>query len=54
MNTVISNPQLIDTRDWVRETRFGKWFVSTDIWIQYVLQVAIADFRALLGPRLPA
>ena len=54
MNTVISNPELIDTREWVRETRFGKWFVSTDIWIQYVLQVAIADFRALLGPRLPA
>ena len=53
MNTVISNPQLIDTRDWVRETRFGKWFVSTDIWIQYVLQVAIADFRALLGERAP-
>jgi SAM-dependent methyltransferase len=54
MNTVISQLQPVDTREWVRETRFGKWFVSTDIWIQYVLQVAIADFRALLGPRAPA
>ena len=51
MNTVISNPELIDTRDWVRETRFGKWFVSTDIWIHYVLQVAIGDFQQLLGGR---
>lgn len=49
-----SQPDLIDTREWVRETRFGKWFVSTDIWIEYVLEVAIADFRALLGERAPA
>ena len=54
MNTVISNPNLIDTPDWVRETRFGKWFVSTDIWIQYVLEVAIKDFHELLGGRAPA
>jgi ubiquinone/menaquinone biosynthesis C-methylase UbiE len=53
MISVSSSPERIDTRDWVRETRFGQWFVSTDIWIRYVLQVAIADFRALLGPRAP-
>ena len=54
MNTLISNPELIDTRDWVPETRFGKWFVSTDIWIQYVLEVAMADFDSILGQRAPA
>ncbi len=53
MHKLTSNPDLIDTRDWVRETRFGKWFVSTDIWIKYVLEVAMADFSALLGRRVP-
>lgn len=54
MSTVSSNPDLADTRNWVRETRFGKWFVSTDIWVKYVLRVAIGDFREMLGPRLPS
>lgn len=39
---------------WVRETRFGRWFLSTQTWYRYVLSQAIIDFKALLGERLPA
>jgi SAM-dependent methyltransferase len=39
---------------WVRETRFGRWFLSTHTWYRYVLSQAIIDFKALLGERLPA
>jgi len=38
---------------WVRETRFGRWFLSTQTWYRYVLSQAIIDFKALLGERLP-
>ena len=38
---------------WVRETRFGRWFLSTHTWYRYVLSQAIIDFKALLGERLP-
>ncbi len=54
MSIVSSNPNGLDVSDWVPETRFGKWFIGTDIWIKYVLRVAIADFARLLGPRLPS
>jgi ubiquinone/menaquinone biosynthesis C-methylase UbiE len=36
---------------WTRESRFGQWFLSTDVWVKYVLQVAVADLLVLLGPR---
>ncbi len=39
--------------DWVSETRFGKWFLSTETWFRYVLSQAVADLRALAGPDLP-
>lgn len=39
---------------WVRETRFGRWFLSTHTWYRYVLSQAIVDFKGLLGERLPA
>ncbi len=38
--------------EWVPETRFGKWFVSTNIWIDYVLRDAVADLRYMIGGRL--
>jgi ubiquinone/menaquinone biosynthesis C-methylase UbiE len=34
--------------EWLRETRFGRWFLSTDIWVRYVLLEAIQDFASLL------
>lgn len=39
---------------WVRETRFGRWFLSTHTWYRYVLSQAIIDFKGLLAGRLPA
>lgn len=38
---------------WVRETRFGRWFLSTHTWYRYVLSQAIIDFKALLKKRIP-
>ncbi|MBC8027439.1 MAG: class I SAM-dependent methyltransferase [Steroidobacteraceae bacterium] len=38
--------------DWVSETRFGKWFLSTRTWYRYVLTVAIEDLRAIGGQRM--
>jgi SAM-dependent methyltransferase len=38
--------------DWVSETRFGKWFLSTRTWYRYVLTVAVEELRAIGGPRL--
>ena len=29
--------------DWVHESSFGKWFLSTDIWVTSVIQVALND-----------
>ncbi len=38
---------------WVRETRFGRWFLSTSTWYRYVLSHAVYDFKRLLAGRLP-
>jgi SAM-dependent methyltransferase len=38
---------------WVRETRFGRWFLSTEVWYKYVLSKAVVDFKDLLGDRVP-
>jgi len=40
--------------DWVSETRFGKWFLSTETWFRWVLSKAVADLRELANPDLPA
>jgi SAM-dependent methyltransferase len=39
---------------WVRETRFGRWFLSTEIWRRYVLAEAILDLNGILGVERPA
>lgn len=39
---------------WVRETGFGRWFLSTQTWYRWVLSQAIIDFKSLLGGRIPA
>lgn len=38
---------------WVRETKFGRWFLSTHTWYRYVLSQAVVDFKRLLNGRLP-
>jgi len=40
-----------DENQWIPETRFGKWFLSTNIWFQYVLEETIANLKNLLGNR---
>lgn len=39
-------------QDWVSETAFGKWFLSTDIWFKYVLAKAVMDLKQLAGQRV--
>ena len=34
--------------NWVRESRFGRWFLTTNIWFRFVLTEAILDFKRLL------
>lgn len=38
----------INDQQWVKESRFGKWFLSTDIWVRYVLSEAIQSMQNLL------
>ena len=40
-------------RDWVPDTAFGKWFLSTDMWFHKVLARAIADLKRLAGTNAP-
>jgi SAM-dependent methyltransferase len=40
--------------DWVSETRFGKWFLSTEMWYREVLSLAVSELRELGGARVPA
>ena len=35
--------------DWVNETAFGKWFLRTDTWRNYVLSPAITELHELGG-----
>ncbi len=39
------------SRRWVRETRFGHWFLGTNVWSRYVVEVALADMARLLPAR---
>lgn len=39
--------------NWVRETRFGRWFLGTKFWYQDVLSRAFADFCPLIEDCLP-
>ena len=34
----------------MKETRFGHWFLGTNVWSRYVVEVAIRDLAALLPP----
>ena len=47
----VKRPPAESGERWVRETRLGTWFLETDIWLRYVLAVAVADLERLLGPR---
>lgn len=42
------------SRHWVKDTRFGAWLVSSDLWVDHVLRVALTDLIGLLGKRADA
>ncbi len=42
----------VTEKEWVRESRFGRWFLTTNIWYQYVLSQAIIEFKQLLNNSL--
>lgn len=50
--TLSPNPEQ-DKKEWVPETSFGKWFLSTNTWYRYVLKEAIQNLRAMLGSNCP-
>ena len=33
----------LNESNYVPETRFGIWFLGTQIWVQFVLEAAVAD-----------
>lgn len=39
----------LNKRNFVPETRFGIWFLGSQTWVQFVLEVAIRDLSRLLG-----
>ena len=49
----MNKEQLISENQWMRETLFGRWFLSTKTWYRYVLTEAIKDFKYLLGDHVP-
>lgn len=36
---------------WVRDTRFGAWLVTSDLWVNFVVRVALGQLVVLLGRR---
>lgn len=49
----MNKEQLIPGDQWVRETRFGQWFLSTKTWFRFVLTEAVKEFKYLLGDHGP-
>ena len=49
----MNKEQLIQENQWVRETLFGRWFLSTKTWFRFVLTEAVKDFKYLLGDHVP-
>lgn len=49
MTTTCTTENTHDTSRWSADTSFGRWFLSTDIWLRYVLTPAIDDLHQMLG-----
>ena len=46
-----SGDRAILAPQWIPDTRFGAWLLSTHAWRRHVIQVALADLLRLLGDR---
>ena len=44
----------MDKHNFVPETRFGIWFLGSQTWVQFVLEVAINDLNCLIGQPKPS
>lgn len=50
MNTLNSNPETQKSNEnWVRETRFGRWFLTTKTWYRWVLSEAVLELKQMLN-----
>lgn len=47
-NTDSASKQQLQPREWVKESAFGTWFLGTNIWVKYVLRLAIDDLYSLM------
>jgi SAM-dependent methyltransferase len=50
MESTFPHDESIVTLDYVPETRFGVWFLRTDMWRKFVVSEAVAELAALLPP----
>ena len=50
VSSLSPNPEQ-DRREWVEETSFGKWFLTTNVWYRYVLEETILNIRNLIDNR---
>jgi 2-polyprenyl-3-methyl-5-hydroxy-6-metoxy-1,4-benzoquinol methylase len=42
---------MAESERWVRDTRFGAWLITSDLWVHFVLRVALGQLILLLGRR---
>ena len=49
---MITDDKQLGRQYWVKESRFGDWFTTTDTWINRVLKIALDDLESLMMPRL--
>jgi SAM-dependent methyltransferase len=50
--TPSTDPASVLRAEWVRETCFGRWFLSTEVWRKYVLAEALATLARLAEGRV--
>ncbi len=51
MTTSYSADTACQSGPWLADTAFGRWFLSTNIWLRYVLTPAIDDLCQMMPPR---
>ena len=43
-----------EAEGWVRDTRFGDWLVTSEMWAEHVVRAAVRDLAHLMGRAAPA